>query len=69
MSCTLALVITAIEQTARIHSCHNTVGAYPTMLPVASASGLYPGSSCCKTKKALNYCSSHLKITPMRGLR
>jgi hypothetical protein len=35
MSCTTALVITAMKQTAQIHSCHNTVGAYPPMYPVA----------------------------------
>ncbi len=35
MSCTPALVITAMKQTARIRSYHNTAGAYPSMSPVA----------------------------------
>ena len=68
MLCTEALVITAVQQIILIHFMPQHDRRYPAMLTVAyTGVETNPNARCCKTKVALNFCSSHLKTAPMAG--
>jgi len=53
MTCTMALVITAVEQIAQICSSHNMSVNYPPISFVAYTCADYLKRTSCKTKKAL----------------